>query len=49
MSADHFREHFAQASKGTIADGASLEIEVSTDIGDANAQELFLQSIEVET
>ena len=49
MSADHFRDHFEQAAKGTIADGASLEIEVSTDIHDPNAQELLLRRIEVET
>lgn len=49
MSPDHFREHFEQASKATIADGASLEIEASTDIADPNAQELLLRSIEVET
>ena len=49
MSAGHFQEHFAQASKKTIAAGASLEIEESTDIGDPNAQQLLLRSIEVET
>ena len=49
MSADHFREHFEHASRGTIANGASLEIDVSTDVGDPNAQELLLRSIEVET
>jgi hydrogenase nickel incorporation protein HypA/HybF len=49
MSAGHFQEHFEQASKTTIADGASLEIEESTDIDDPNAQHLLLRSIEVET
>ena len=49
MSAEHFQEHFDQSSKGTIAEGATLDIEVSTDISDANAQELLLRSIEVET
>lgn len=49
MSADHFQEHFEQASKATIAEGAELEIEVSADIRDPNAQELLLQSVEVET
>jgi hydrogenase nickel incorporation protein HypA/HybF len=49
MSAAHFRQHFELASKGTIADGASLEIEESTDIRDPNAQELLLRRIEVET
>jgi hydrogenase nickel incorporation protein HypA/HybF len=49
MSAAHFRQHFEVASKGTIADGAALEIEESTDIRDPNAQELLLRRIEVET
>ncbi len=49
MSADHFREHFIRASRGTIADGAALNIEVSTDSSDPNAQSLLLKSVEVET
>jgi len=49
MSAAHFQEHFEQASKATVAEGASLEIEESTDIADPNAQDLMLRSIEVET
>lgn len=49
MSADHFREHFALASANTLAEGACLHIEESSDIGDPNALELVLMSIEVET
>ncbi len=49
MSAAHFQAHFEQASKAMIAEGASLEIEESTDIDDPNAQDLLLRSIEVET
>lgn len=49
MSAEHFQEHFDHSSKGTMAEGAALDIEVSTDIADPNAQELLLRSIEVET
>jgi len=49
MSAAHFQEHFEQVSTATLADGASLEIEESTDIDDPNAQDLLLRSIEVET
>ena len=49
MSAEHFQEHFDQSSKGTIAEGAAIETEVSTDLSDPNAQELLLRSIEVET
>jgi hydrogenase nickel incorporation protein HypA/HybF len=49
MSPEHFREHFDQASKQTIAEGAMLDIETSIDIRDPNAQDLLLRSIEVET
>jgi len=49
MSPEHFREHFEQASKATVAEGASLDIETSADIQDPNAQHLLLRSIEVET
>ncbi len=49
MSAEHFQEHFYQSSKDTIAQGATLDIEVSSNISDPNAQEILLRSIEVET
>ncbi|PCJ66971.1 MAG: hydrogenase nickel incorporation protein HypA [Candidatus Hydrogenedentota bacterium] len=49
MSADHFRYHFEQVSKGTAAEGALLSIEESTDIHDPNAQGLLLLNIEIET
>lgn len=48
MSVAHFQEHFEQASKTTVAEGASLEVEESVDIDDPNAQGLLLRSIEVE-
>lgn len=49
MSKAHFIEHFEHAALGTIAEGAQLDITVSSDTGHANAQELLLQSVEVET
>lgn len=49
MSAEHFQEHFDQSSKNTIVEGATLDIEVSSDLADPNAQELLLRNIEVET
>lgn len=49
MSADHFREHFEQESNGSVSHGAELEVEVSQDIHDPNAQDLLLKSIEIET
>ena len=48
MSAAHFTEHFEESSAGTIAEGAELQIVVSDDIHDPNAQEILLQSISVD-
>ena len=49
LSAPHLREHFAQAACGTVAGGAPLDIEVLTDVTDPHAQEILLDSVEVET
>ena len=37
------------ATCGTVAEGSSLEIEESQDLNDPNAQEILLESVEVET
>lgn len=47
ISADHFRGHFEQAVKGTIVQGAKLEVESLTDMSDPHAQEIILDAIEV--
>jgi len=44
----HFREHFADASRGTVAEGADVETDVRTDPTDAEAQAVVLESIDVE-
>jgi hydrogenase nickel incorporation protein HypA/HybF len=44
----HFREHFAVASRGTLAEGADVETQVRTDPTDAEAQGVVLESIDVE-
>lgn len=49
MSPAHFAEHFEEASAGTIAEGARLSATASDDIRHPNAQDVLLQSIEVET
>jgi hydrogenase nickel incorporation protein HypA/HybF len=49
MSPDHFREHFEHESKHSLAEGAELDIETSSDVDNPNAQDLLLRSIEVET
>ena len=48
MSAEHFREHFVESSRSTIAENAALVIDVSTDVKNPQAQELLLRSVEVE-
>lgn len=48
FSPDHFREHFEQASRGTVAEGASLEIELLTDISDPRAQDVIVESADIE-
>lgn len=47
MSASHFREHFAVASQGTIAEGAGLNIKILEDLNDVRAQEIVLESVEI--
>ena len=47
ISPSHFREHFEQAVKGTIAEGAKLEVEALSDMSDPHAQEIILDSVEV--
>ena len=49
MSSAHFTEHFEESSAGTIAEGAKLEITVSDDANDDNAQEILVRSVTVET
>lgn len=49
FSAEHFRLHFDAAAVGTVAQGARLEIQVSDDPLHEGAQQVILQSIELET
>lgn len=44
----HFREHFDDEARGTIAAGAALSIETSDDIGDPNAQSVMIRSLDLE-
>lgn len=47
MSPSHFRDHFSVVSQGTLAEGATLDIEVLTDAHDPHAQEILLESVEI--
>ncbi len=48
ISAGHFREHFEDETKSTVAEGARLDIEGSEDIHDPHAQDILLLSVECE-
>lgn len=48
ISAEHFREHFVISSKGSSAENAQLDIEEMINPDDPNAQEIILESVEVE-
>ena len=45
---DHFREHFEDASRGTLAEGAAVEAQLGTDPTAPDAQGVVLESIDVE-
>ena len=44
----HFLEHFEDASRGTVAEGAEVISELATDPTEAGAQGVVLESIDVE-
>ena len=44
----HFLEHFEDASRGTLAEGAEVEAELRTDPTEDGAQGVVLESIDVE-
>ena len=44
----HFLEHFEDASRGTLAEGAGVEAELRTDPTEEGAQGVILESIDVE-
>lgn len=46
---EHFREHFADASRDTIAEGAVVDAVVETDLADARASGVLLEAVEVES
>lgn len=48
ISADHFRDHFLEGIKGTVAQGAELIVRENTDEKDPNAQEIILKTIDVQ-
>ena len=48
FSPEHFREHFVEESIGSLCEGAQLCIRESQDMSDPSAQDILLDSLEVE-
>ena len=44
---EHFREHFDDAARGTVAEGAQVEATLDSDISDPRAQGVVLESVVV--
>jgi hydrogenase nickel incorporation protein HypA/HybF len=45
---EHFREHFEDASRGTLAEGADVETKLCSDPTEPDAQGVVLESVELE-
>ena len=45
---EHFREHFEDASRGTLAEGADVQTELRIDPTEPDAQGVVLESVELE-
>jgi hydrogenase nickel incorporation protein HypA/HybF len=48
FSPEHFREHFGEEVRGTLAEGAALRIQMSGDVTDPSAQDVMMESIDLE-
>jgi hydrogenase nickel incorporation protein HypA/HybF len=48
LSGEHLRSHFEAAASGTMAAGANLEWEIVENLSDPHAQDVMLESLEIE-
>jgi hydrogenase nickel incorporation protein HypA/HybF len=48
FTAAHFREHFEEAARGTLAEGAVVDAVAGDDPTDARARDVVVESVEVE-
>ncbi|WP_018868816.1 hydrogenase maturation nickel metallochaperone HypA [Thioalkalivibrio sp. ALgr3] len=47
ITPEHFREHFEDGTRGTVAEGAELEVETSDDDTHPEAQQILLRNLDV--
>jgi hydrogenase nickel incorporation protein HypA/HybF len=45
---EHFREHFVDASRDTIAEGATVDAVVDVDVAADRARDVVIESVEIE-
>ena len=45
---EHFRDHFEDATRGTVAEGAAVDAAMDDVLTDAYARDVVLESIELE-
>jgi hydrogenase nickel incorporation protein HypA/HybF len=45
---EHFREHFVDAARGTLAEGAEVDARLDPDIDAPDADGVVLESVEIE-
>ncbi len=48
ITPEHFAEHFEEETKGTIAEGAKLDVMQDNDEKHENAQDILLKEVEIE-
>lgn len=48
FSPEHFREHFEDEARGTLAEGAALRVKTSRDIQHPHAQNVVVQSVDLD-
>jgi hydrogenase nickel incorporation protein HypA/HybF len=48
FSPEHFRTHFDEEACGTLVEGAALEIVTSQDVGHPHAQDVMMQSADLD-
>ena len=48
MTPEHFAQHFRTAAAGTLAEGARMHAMSSEDVDHPNAQDVLLESLELE-
>ena len=46
---EHFREHFEDAARGTVAEGARVDAVVDEDVASPRARDVVIESVEVES